>query len=107
MHLSAEYAFCVMSLHCSVFETLQWKFILAICIALYTHLRCIASYVALQCGFLHCIALPVTFISETFCRGFAPVLQNLSVGYSSHLKSKHVGIFNKCIIKLLSFHLLA
>ena len=35
------------------------------------------------------------------------MLHNLSVGYSSHLKSKHVGIFNKCIIKLLSFHMSA
>ena len=32
----------------------------------------------------------------------APVLQNLSVGCDSHFKSKHVGIFNKCIIKLNS-----
>ena len=92
----------------------------AICIALYVYalaVYCIIN-VALHCGKVQCVALlvTVTFIALhlwhsyrklALCRGSAPVLHNLSVGYSSHLKSKHVGIFNKCIIKLLSFHMSA
>ena len=97
-----KYADSVCNMHCIVFS-------LAV--------HCIIN-VALHCGKVQCIALlvTVTFIALhlwhsyrklALCRGSAPVLHNLSVGYSSHLKSKHVGIFNKCIIKLLSFHMSA
>jgi len=64
MHLSAEYAFCVMSLQCSAFGNFALQIVFAIyaymqiaiyaiyacmqiafaiCIALYSHLQCIAS----------------------------------------------------------------
>ena len=77
MHLSAEYAFCVMSLQCSAFGNIALQIVFAIsacmqiafaiCIALYVYslpVHCIIN-VALHGGVLHCgkvqfIALLVT-----------------------------------------------
>ena len=73
MHLSAEYAFCVMSLQCSAFGNIALNIVFAIyaicmyadsicnmhCIVFSLAVHCIIN-VALHCGKVQCVALLVT-----------------------------------------------